>query len=54
MALRPDKYVGPDLTLIGYIKTSAACTSRIIRYIRDDTNILDNVSDEFIGRWDSG
>ncbi len=33
VASRPDKYVGLDLTLIGYIETSVVYTSRIMRRI---------------------
>ena len=45
MAPKPDKYVGLDLTLIEYIKTSAVCTSGIMRLIemiqtyQNDTNV---------------
>ncbi len=40
MAPRLDKYVGLDLTLIGYIKISTVYTSRVMRHIGDDTIIL--------------
>ncbi len=51
VALRPDKYVGVDLTLIGNIKTFVMCTSRMrnkaywgwYKYIRN------NASDEAVG-----
>ncbi len=40
VAPRPGKYVGLDLTLIGCIETSAVCTSRVMKRIGDDINIL--------------
>ena len=47
VASRPDiKYIGLDLTLIEYIKTSAICTFGIIRRIRD---IGDDISNKAIG-----
>ncbi len=38
MALRPDKYVSLDLTLIGCIDASVVCTSGVMRRIGDNTN----------------
>ncbi len=48
MSPRPGEYVGLDLTLIGYIETSAVCMSRVMRRIGDNTNIY-KASDETVG-----
>ncbi len=48
MAPRPDEYVSLDLTLIGCIETSTVYTSKVMRYIGDDTNAYD-VSDKAVG-----